>query len=447
MQAIKRLKRRFIALAMVSLTILLAFIVTGMNIMNYNDVVSDADAKLDVLEQNVEKFQKWHENGDKRMGPKPEDFDYTNRPDEEFLFGKGGQGGPRMSMDEAEESRFFTVEVGEDGSVKQINVDRISAVKDEEAEKYAEEAIASGDDNGFVNEFRYSVIKDGSTKRVTFLDCGRVLESFRSFLRASIIMSLIGLALVFAVITFFAGRIIKPVAESYEKQKRFITDAGHEIKTPLAIIKANLDLMDMDVEEIENTTRSENTESLKGSLGDIGDQVDRLADLTNDLVYLSRMEEGNDLVMSELPLSDLIIETVSSFEALAKDNGKSIETDIEPMLTATGSTKELEKLVSILLENAIKYSDATESIRVTLKKDGRNNILELSNRTSDKQESESLTHVFERFYRTDESRNSATGGHGIGLSMASAIVSAHKGRIAARTTDGYDFIVTAVLPQ
>jgi len=203
----------------------------------------------------------------------------------------------------------------------------------------------------------------------------------------------------------------------------------------------------MDIDEIESASKSENTESLKGSLGDIGDQVDRLTDLTNDLVYLSRMEEGSDLVMSELPLSDLVSETTSSFEALARDNGKAIETNIEPMLTATGSTKELEKLVSILLENAVKYSDASEPIKVNLKKDGRNNILEIANRTSEKLDSESLPHVFERFYRTDESRNSATGGHGIGLSMASAIVSAHKGRIAARTTDGYDFIVTAVLPQ
>lgn len=436
MQAIKRLKRRFIALAMVSLTILLAFIVTGMNIMNYNDVVSDADARLDVLEQNVERFQTWHENGDKRMGPKPEDLGDGNRPDEEFLFGKGGQGGPRMSMDEAEESRFFTVEVGEDGSVKQINVDRISAVKDAEAEKYAEEAIASGDENGFVNEFRYSVINDGSTKRVTFLDCGRVLESFRSFLRASIIMSLAGLALVFAAITFFAGRIIKPVAESYEKQKRFITDAGHEIKTPLAIIKANLDVIKMDPDSTEE------------SLQDIDEQVDRLAGLTNDLVYLSRMEEAEDsLVMSDVPLSDIVNETASSFEALAKERGKMIELDVEPLLSINGSTKEIEKLVSILLENAVKYSDESEPIKVSLKKDGKNCTLEVSNRTTEEVSSESLAHVFERFYRTDESRNSATGGHGIGLSMASAIVNAHKGKISARTTDGHDFTVSAVLPQ
>ena len=289
---------------------------------------------------------------------------------------------------------------------------------------------------GFVNEFRYSVIDDGSAKRITFLDCGRVLESFRSFLRASIIMSIVGLALVFAAITFFAGRIIKPVAESYEKQKRFITDAGHEIKTPLAIIKANLDVIKMDPDSTEE------------SLQDIDEQVDRLAGLTNDLVYLSRMEEAEEsMVMSDVPLSDIVTETASSFEALAKDRGKTIELDIEPMLSINGSTKEIEKLVSILLENAVKYSDESEPIRVSLKKTAGTAYVRSQQQDNGEVSSESLAHVFDRFYRTDESRNSATGGHGIGLSMASAIVNAHKGKITARTTDGHDFTVSAVLPQ
>jgi signal transduction histidine kinase len=267
------------------------------------------------------------------------------------------------------------------------------------------------------------------------LDCGRILESYRDFLRASIIMSLAGLLIVFAAITYFAGRIVRPVAESYEKQKRFITDAGHEIKTPLAIIKANLDVIDLDPDSTDEC------------LEEIGSQADRLAELTNDLVYLSRMEEGgNTLVMTDIPFSDISSETVSSFETLAKDRNKTIEADIEPMISVKGSSKELEKLLSIILENAVKYSPENEAIKVSLKKDGRNAVIEVANRTETEVSNESLAHVFERFYRTDSSRNSATGGHGIGLSMADAIVSAHKGRIAARTTDGHDFIVTAAIP-
>jgi signal transduction histidine kinase len=251
------------------------------------------------------------------------------------------------------------------------------------------------------------------------------------------------------------------VAESYEKQKRFITDAGHEIKTPLAIIKANLDLLDMELDGAGSVDGAM-ADEIRDGLKEVDDQVGRLSGLTNDLVYLSRMEEdGHSLVMSEVPLSDIVDDAVMSFVPLAKEKGKSIEKDIEPMISVQGSTKELEKLVSILMENAIKYSPEPRRIelgeledgmpvpplvRAELRKEGRNAVLELRNDVEGEVSNESLSHVFERFYRTDASRNSATGGHGIGLSMASAIVAAHKGKISARTSNGHDFIVTATIP-
>lgn len=399
-----------------------------------------------------------------------------------------------MTRDEAEESRFFAVTVDENSEVKQTFVERISAVDSDEAAEYAQKAVSSGKEKGFVNEFRYSVSEkaDDGSVRITFLDCGRVLDSYRDFLKASILMSLIGLVTVFAVICYFAGLIVRPAAESYEKQKRFITDAGHEIKTPLAIIKANIDLMNMELDSVSDrpgNTVSEELDEIRDSLGDINDQVSRLTGLTNDLVYLSRMEEGsNSLVMSEVPLSDIVADSASAFEPLAAEQGKVIVTDIAPMITVKGSTKELEKLMSILLENAVKYSAAkdvqtdgkrnagepdqpgsmlpadklseemTQSdmlsdnvtqinvprIDVFLRKDGRSAVIEVSNNTENELTNEALSHVFERFYRTDSSRNSQTGGHGIGLSMAQAIVAAHGGRISARTTDGRDFIITAV---
>lgn len=451
---ISKLKRRFIILAMAALAILLTVIVAGMNIINYEKVVSDADARLDVIEENYDRIltapggsfvpqgdmivhDDFDNDDDDDEDHDPEDmFDREEEP----FFGKGGEKGPFMTRDEAEESRFFIATAGADGEIQQVNVERISSVDEAEAGSYAKEALSSGKDEGFVGEFRYSVENAGPGMRITFLDCGRVLDSFRDFLRYSILMSLAGLAVMFGVITFFAGRIVRPVAESYEKQKRFITDAGHEIKTPLAIIKANIDLMDMELDK----KRIDKAE-LKENLGDINGQVDRLADLTSDLVYLSRMEEGDGLVMSEVPLSDIVSETADSFGALAEEQGKTIKAEIEPMIAVQGSTKELEKLLSIVLENAIKYSSDPQ-IDLSLKKDGKNAVIEVRNQTDSELSNESLSHVFERFYRTDSSRNSATGGHGIGLSMASAIVNAHGGKISAHTTSGRDFIVTATLP-
>lgn len=464
---IKKLKTRFIVLAMVSLTVLLSVIVAGMNIINYEKVVSDADARIEVLEENSGML--FGSGGGNMRQPFGGGFGSGSEVDygpgdgyamdegDSTFFGRRGPGGPSMTRDEAEESRFFIVTLDGDGQVSRTDIDRIFSVDASEAEEMAETALASGKDAGFVDEFRYSVSSEGDATRITFLDCGRVLESFRDFLKASVLMSLAGLLIVFAVICYFAGRIVRPVAESYEKQKRFITDAGHEIKTPLAIIKANIDLMDMELDE-KRINRAE----LKENLSDVNDQVDRLTGLTNDLVYLSRMEEAdNSLVMTEVPLSDIVAETAASFEPLAEEKGKAIGTDIEPMISVQGSTKELEKLLSIIIENAVKYSiaprvvdcgenedgmPAPPMINVALRKEGKDAVIEVRNETEGELTNEQLAHVFERFYRMDSSRNSQTGGHGIGLSMASAIVSAHGGKISARTSSGRDFIVTAAIP-
>lgn len=460
---IKKLKRRFIILAMVSLTVLLTVIVAGMNIANYNKVVSDADNRLEALDKSAYRMlERPNDFGAPFGGPAGADGldeqsdgwdDVFDDLDDDHFGGRGDRG---MTRDEAEESRFFMVALNEDGSIRKTNVDRISSVDSSEAEKMAKEAASSGEANGFIGDFRYSVTDESGVSRITFLDCGRTLEAFRSFLRASVIASLAGLVLVFFVMLYFSERIVKPVAESYDKQKRFITDAGHEIKTPLAIIKANIDLMDMELDE--GADKAE----LKDSLEDIDVQVDRLAGLTNDLVYLSRMEEeGSKMVMTEVPLSDIVSETMMGFTPLASEKGKSIIPDIEDMITVKGSAKELEKLVSILMENALKYSPeprkielrdaecgmpAPPEVHVSLRKVGGSAVLKIENDVEGEITSDSLSHVFDRFYRMDGSRNSETGGHGIGLSMARAIVDAHGGSIAASTATGHEFIVTATLP-
>ena len=416
---IKKLKKKFIALSMISLTLLLTVIVAGMNIINYSKVVSDADARLDVLEQNLIVFQ--------------DASRHSGHPDR--LLGRGGRGGRSMTRDEAEELRFFTVVTDENGMTGQIDTSRISAVDEVQAKEYAEKVLAKGSEHGFVGEFRYSISRTDSGSTVTFLDCGRVLESFRDFLLASILMSLAGLLVVFLVISYFAERIVRPVAESYEKQKRFITDAGHEIKTPLAIIKANLDVIKMDPDSTD--------ESLK----EIGNQVDRLAGLTDDLVYLSRMEEkkeGN--AVTEIPLSDVVADTVSSFEVLASSSGRHIRQDIASMIFVRGNVKDMEKLVSILIENAIKYSFGDDPIIVTLKRNVRDCVLQVVNRTDKPLSNDNIEHIFDRFYRVDESRNSKTGGYGIGLSMADAIVTSYGGKISAEAGEGNRFIIKAVFP-
>ena len=461
---ITRLKRRFIALAMASLIVLLSVIVAGMNIINYNTVVSEADETLEALSLNRGRLpvffgddlddkvnDLYHEDDYDQIDASTGDYK-TDPGKPEWQDGgfRGHGNAPEwMSRDEAEETRFFTVLADSDGNIKGVNTARIYSVNSSEAEAYAEEVLASGKTSGFVDDLRYAVTEENGYTRVTFLDCGRTLGSFRQFLYASLGMSLAGLIAVFGVICFFAGRIVKPVAESYEKQKRFITDAGHEIKTPLTIIKANIDVMKMDIDDAAED-ESAKVDALAGdlneSLDDISAQVDRLTSLTNDLVYLSRLEEGASLTLTDTPLSEIVSETADSFEPVAAERKKSIKADIAPLISVQGSTKELEKLVSILMEKALKYSPEGDTIGISLQKDGRNAVLEVRNKAVTPVSDEDLAHVFERFYRTDKSRNSAAGGHGIGLSMASAIVALHGGRIRARSGDGTEFIVTATMP-
>lgn len=402
---IRSLKYKFVLLSMLSLCLLLCLIVTGMNVMNYNAVVAEADEMLSLLSEN------------RGMFPMPR-----------MKIPRG------MSPEAPYESRFFTVLLDKSGTPLEVITERIALVDREKALDYASQVIAEGRAQGFMDEFRYSVKSENEHVHITFLDCGRRLDAFEAFLRSSIVMSICGLAAVFLVIMFSAERIIRPVSEAYEKQKRFISDAGHEIKTPLTIISANADLLELDMGENECLT-------------DIRQQTKRLSALTNDLVYLARMEEADIRPhMVELPLSDIVAETVASFKAPAQAQGKELVCDIEPLLSMKGDHKALEQLISILMDNALKYSPAGESIFIRLKKSGRQLQLAIRNKTLAPMDGESLKHLFERFYRADASRNSSTGGYGIGLSIASTISSAHSGRIQAKSEDGSELEITVMFP-
>lgn len=219
-----------------------------------------------------------------------------------------------------------------------------------------------------------------------------------------------------------------------EKQKRFITDAGHEIKTPLAIISANTDLLEMDVGENE-------------AIDEIRTQTKRLSVLTKDLVTLARLEEtAHTPTMIDFPLSEVVKETAAPFTALAEAGGKRLALHIEPMLTLHGDSASISRLVSLLLDNALKYSPVSDTIRLALSKQGKSILLTVSNRSALPITEKEAEKVFDRFYRGDPSRGGEIGGHGIGLSIAKALVASHNGRITAKVTDHDLFSVTAAFP-
>ena len=333
------------------------------------------------------------------------------------------------------ESRYFTVTVNAAGDVLSVDTGKIAAVDMTDAVDYAQEVLESGTARGFIDDYRWLRSETGDGALLLFLDCGRNLDTFRSFLLTSIAVSVLGLLAVFLLILAFSGRVVRPVAESYEKQKRYITDAGHEIKTPLAIIEADADVLEMELEGESEW------------LSDIRLQTRRLTDLTNDLVYLSRMEERQDLAqLVDFPLSDIVDETAQSFHSRAMQKRQTFTGEIERNLTLHGDEKAIRQLVSILLDNAVKYAPENGVIRLKLERQGKYAALSVYNTTATRIPRESMDKLFDRFYRTDPSRSSETGGHGIGLSIAKAVVGAHRGKITAETDDEQSLRTIALLP-
>ncbi len=407
---IKKLQIKFVLLSMTAVLVTLVVIISGINVVNWIGVIREADRVLEILPGSREPL-----------------------PTDRF---PGGRLPADMSPEVPYESRYFTVTLdSKTQAVIHVETSRIISVDGERAAMFAHKAMESRHIRGFVGEYRYLVTAERAQVRITFLDCGRKIAAFRSFLIASIGISLLGYCVVFALIAFFSGRIIRPISESYEKQKRFITDAGHEIKTPLTIIKADADVLEMEYGENE-------------WLQDIQRQAKRLSALTSDLVLLSRMEEDeNRMQMIDFSFSDAVAEAAASFQALAQTQEKVFCSSVAPMLTLHGNESAVQQLVSILLDNALKYSPTGGRISLTTQKEGRAVILRVYNTTASPVDKESLPLLFDRFYRTDPSRSAETGGHGIGLSIAKAIVAAHDGKISAASEDGNSLQISATFPQ
>ena len=407
---IKKLRFKFILLSMAALFLVLSLIIAGINVVNYRGVVREADALLDILSENRGSFPR---------GPGD---------------GKGGKLPPNMSQEVPYETRYFTVLLSGTGDLIQTDTSRIVTVEQSSAAELARAVLAEGRSRGFLGTFRYAVSAEGETTRILFLDCGRKLDAFRSFLFASIAISLLGYIVVLLLIAFFSDRIVRPIAESYEKQKRFITDAGHELKTPLTIISADVDVLAMDLGENEG-------------LEDIQKQTKRLTALTNELVFLSRLEEADSpLSLVEFPFSEAVSEAASSFQALAQTQNKDFQCHIQPMLSLKGDERAIQQLVNILLDNALKYSPEGGVVRLRAEKQNKTLLLSVGNTTEEPLSKEQLPLLFERFYRTDPSRSAQTGGYGIGLSVAKAIAEAHNGKIQARTEDGSFLLITISFP-
>ncbi|NCC67831.1 MAG: HAMP domain-containing histidine kinase [Clostridia bacterium] len=448
---IRKLQMRFVVVAITAVVVVLTLLLGIINVANYISFVEDSDKMLDLISGNGGFFpynsdSDISEPGSTEQGSdvpdsivsgttEPSGMNSDETPPDKTIdlhnnISKmpDGSFGPEAAY----ETRFFAVEFDANGYVTLTNTGSIAAVSSESAVELAQQVYDSGKSHGFLDVYRYSVTETEGGTLVLFLNRSRELSAVQSFARTSAGVALIGIICVFLLVVLLSKRAIKPLAESYEKQKCFITDASHELKTPLTIINSSTEVLEM--------TQGENewTDSIKS-------QVSRLTKLTNDLVSLTRMDEsGSKLIKTDFSFSDAVIEAIEPYQNLARSEGKRFELNCPGNISYCGNEDSIRKLAVILADNAIKYSDNRGSIAVSVKQTGRGTVLKFIN-TVNQIEKGNHDELFERFYRADNSRNSSTGGYGIGLSIAKSIVQAHRGKISARSENGKSLEITVIL--
>jgi len=455
---IKKLRKKFIIAAMCAILIVLESMILAVNIVNYHHLVEKADTLTEWIISEGGSFgdaggdlngNNPGQNGqpqalsddtnlDTTPPEKPDDSNSdTNSTDQKSTddqknppenIGKDHMG---FSKETPFETRYFTVTFDSNGNVSDCDTGKIAAIDEDSAKEYASEVYTSGKTTGFSDIYRYRVTETEDGTMIVFVDCRQEIVTVKNFAVNSFGISTLGLAAVFALVVFFSKLVFRPVAESYKKQKQFITDASHELKTPLTIIDANTEILEMDNGE------SQWTKSIRN-------QVRRLTVMTQQLITLSKLDEGEvNGEKTKFSLSDALVDCVQPFETPAMMQNKTIETDIADGIMLNGEEKTIRQLFDILLDNAVKYSTPDSTIRVHLYTKGNKTILTVWNETETIPQG-NLDQVFERFYRLDEARNSEKGGSGIGLSVAKAVVTAHKGKISAFSEDGHSMLLKVV---
>ena len=407
---IRTLRRRFLLIALASLTGTLAVLCLAINLSYRHMTTARADQVIEILHQNAGQF-----------------------PEPEAQADPSGFPGFQVTLETPFETRYVIVRLTGQREVAEVDVEHIAALDREMVIQQVETILDSGSTSGYSGYYRYRLYDDGEKgQTIVVLDCFLQLQAASNVLRLTLVASLACIGIVFLLLVFLSRRAVRPFAENLEKQRRFVTDASHELKTPLAIISANTGLLEATVGEnrwLESTQV----------------QVGRLDRLISHLVELARSEEAiTEEEAQPVDLSRLVASQLEDYQVLAQTAGKTLESQVAPGVTVRGVADNLRRLCTLLLDNAVKYCDSGGTIRLTLAQRGRWAVLSIANPCAGLDPAQ-IPRLFDRFYRADASRSRDTGGYGIGLSTARAIVQRHRGKLTARSEEG-QVVFTARLP-
>lgn len=394
----RTLQKKFVVTAMAAISVLILLLLGAINVANFVLVGNQIDRSLQIIAAR--------EMGGDVQPP-------IDAPPRRFL------DPPKNANDTILSSNYFVVRYDPGGTITYVDVSRTSTVSEDDAKARAALAYVRGLESGRDGRFRYLVQTSQAGTSIIFLDTSGERISYLRILLLSVGVGAVCWGLMLALVVFLSRRAIRPIEENIQRQKQFVTNAGHEIKTPLAIIQANAEALELYQGESKWSRN-------------IKEQTLRLDGLMKNLLALARMDEGGGTVNpTDLPISQMVREQVRDFLQPMENRKIILEQEIQPDLTLRADRAQVEQLLSILLDNSVKYTQAGGTVWVRLRQEGRKLRLAVEN-TCTTLPDVPPEKLFDRFYRGDAARTQKNGGYGIGLAVARSLAQANGGRLQAR---------------
>ena len=415
---IKKLRLKFILVSMSGVLLVLVIIFATQNYLMIKSSEEQTNRLLESVVMTDGNMENLHQKPGGAFTPeKGQKPDGLRPPAQETLRG----------------AKFFYVKFNYAGSVLESDVSHMADLSFEDAAAYAQNALQSGSQRGTTDGYQFMTGQKEYGTIVVLAQRDVETNMLRQLTTISAAAVIGGVLVFFVLVLIFSKWAVGPVKTAFEKQRQFISNAGHELKTPITIIAANADVLHREIGDNK-------------WLFYIQNQNERMAALVNDLLTLARTDEsGQKPQFKWFDLSDACVSCTLEFESIAYENRKAFFTDIQPEIFINGNEPMLKQLLYILVDNALKHSDQNGEVRVTLRHTGSKVVLEVFN-TGEGISPEERDKIFERFYRSDSSRSRETGGYGLGLAIGKSIVDLHKGKISVQSEQGKWTRFTVVLP-